>query len=155
MSNTVALSLLGIGTVVIAALAYYAVSLRRQVARREAFRRDEDRRARDNALENLELVASALVQGQVEVTEGCWRIKVLLEVLDPSLLARSEFRVFAEVHEETRHLHTHDARKELTARQRFAEDRHRLSVEDRLRGEVLEAAKFVLDFRARYPESLT
>lgn len=155
MSNTIALSLLGIGMVVIVVLAYYAISLRRQVARREALRRDEDRRARDNALENLELVASALVHGQVDITEGAWRIKVLLELLDPSLLARAEFRAFAEVYEQTRYLHTHGARKELTVRQRLDEDRHRAAVEDRWRGGVLEAAKFVLDFRTRYPESLT
>lgn len=155
MSTSVALSLLGIGLVVVVALAYYAVTLHKEVGRREVFRRNEDRRARDNALENLELVASALAQEQVDVTEGCWRCKVLLELLDPSLLERSEFRVFVVVYEETRHLHTHDARKQLTARQRFDEDRHRLEVEDRRSQEVLAAAKSVLEFRARYQESLT
>jgi hypothetical protein len=48
------------------------------------FRAEEEQRAHDNCLENLEMVASALLQEQVDVTEGAWRCKVLLEILDPA-----------------------------------------------------------------------
>ncbi|WLI73581.1 DUF2489 domain-containing protein [Halomonas alkalicola] len=154
MSTTTALVLAGLGLAIIAGLAAYAYTLRQEVRRRQAFREEEERRAHDNCLENLELVASALLQEQVDITEGGWRCKVLLEILDPRLLEREAFRPFGEVHERTRHLHTHAARKALTPKERFKEDRERLTVEEELREAVLGAAGAVLEFRRNWPGSL-
>ncbi len=112
------------------------------------------RRAHENCLENLELVASALQQGQVDITEGAWRCKTLLDILDPSLVSRPEFLAFAEVHERTRHLHTHSARQALSPRERFQEDRERLKVEDEWRDAVMKAALHALRFRRDWPDSL-
>lgn len=154
MTTTSALILLGLGLAIVAGLSAYAFILHRELRRRRRFREDEDRRARENCLENLEFVASALLQEQVDVTEGAWRCKVLLELLDPSLVERESFRVFGEVYARTRHLHTHEARKALSPKARFQEDRERLAVEDELRGKVLEAARAALEFRRRWPEGL-
>ncbi|SEM24277.1 DUF2489 domain-containing protein [Halomonas caseinilytica] len=154
MTNTTALMLLGLALVVVAGLGAYAVTLWREVRRREAFREEELRRAHENCLENLELVASALQQGQVDITEGAWRCKTLLDILDPSLVSRPEFLAFAEVHERTRHLHTHSARQALSPRERFQEDRERLKVEDEWRDAVMKAALHALRFRRDWPDSL-
>ncbi|WP_069383648.1 DUF2489 domain-containing protein [Halomonas caseinilytica] len=154
MTNTTALMLLGLALVVVAGLGAYAVTLWREVRRREAFREEELRRAHENCLENLELVASALQQGQVDITEGAWRCKTLLDILDPSLVSRPEFLAFAEVHERTRHLHTHSARQALSPRERFQEDRERLKVEDEWRDAVMKAALCALRFRRDWPDSL-
>ncbi|WP_416140732.1 DUF2489 domain-containing protein [Halomonas sp. HK25] len=154
MTTTTVLILIGIGLVIIAGLAAYAYTLRKEVLRRQAFREEEERRARDNCLENLEMVASSLLQEQVDVTEGSWRCKVLLEILDPRLMEREAFRPFGEVHDRTRHLHTHEARRALTPKERFKEDRERLAVEEELREAVLGAAGAVLEFRRNWPGSL-
>ncbi|RAW08974.1 DUF2489 domain-containing protein [Halomonas elongata] len=146
--------LLGLGLAIVAGLGVYAYVLWREVRRRQAFREEELRRAHDNCLENLELVANALQQGQVDITEGAWRCKTLLDILDPSLVSRPEFLAFAEVHERTRHLHTHSARQALTPRARFQEDRERLKVEDEWRDEVIKAASHALVFRRGWPDSL-
>lgn len=154
MSLTTALILLGVALAIVAGLAAYAVTLWREVRRRKAFREEELRRAHQNCLENLELVASALQQEQVDITEGAWRCKTLLDILDPSLVERPEFRAFGEVHGRTRHLHTHSARQALTPKARFQEDRERLAVEDEMRDAVIEAAGAVLRFRREWPASL-
>ncbi|MFM9268852.1 DUF2489 domain-containing protein [Halomonas elongata] len=154
MSTITALILLGLGLAIVAGLGVYAYVLWREVRRRQAFREEELRRAHDNCLENLELVANALQQGQVDITEGAWRCKTLLDILDPSLVSRPEFLAFAEVHERTRHLHTHSARQALTPRARFQEDRERLKVEDEWRDEVIKAASRALVFRRGWPDSL-
>ncbi|TFH85359.1 DUF2489 domain-containing protein [Billgrantia azerbaijanica] len=154
MTTTIALILLALGLAIIAGLGAYAFTLWREVRRREALREDELRRAHQNCLDNLEMVASALLQEQVEVTEGAWRCKVLLEILDPRLIERPDFQAFGEVYARTSHLHTHSARKALTPRERMREDRERLSVEDELRQPVLEAAQAVLAFRRGWPGSL-
>lgn len=154
MTNTTAVILLGLALAVVAGLGAYAVTLWREVRRREAFREEELRRAHDNCLENLELVANALQQGQVDITEGAWRCKTLLDILDPSLTSRPEFLAFAEVHERTRHLHTHSARQALSPKARFHEDRERLKVEGEWRDAVMKAAVSVLQFRRDWPEAL-
>ncbi|MBB3232980.1 DUF2489 domain-containing protein [Halomonas stenophila] len=154
MTTTTALILLGLALAVVAGLGAYAVTLWREVKRRRDFREEELRRAHENCLENLELVASALMQEQVDITEGAWRCKTLLEILDPSLIERPEFRAFGEVHGRTRHLHTHSARQALSPKARFHEDRERLAVEDELRDAVLEAAGAVVTFRRGWPGSL-
>ncbi|MDR5865705.1 DUF2489 domain-containing protein [Halomonas koreensis] len=154
MSHTAALILLAIGLAIVAGLGAYAATLWREVRRRRAFREEELRRAHENCLENLELVASALMQQQVDITEGAWRCKTLLDILDPSLVERPEFQAFGEVHGRTRHLHTHSARQALTPKERFREDRERLGVEDEMREAVLEAAAAVLRFRRDWPGSL-
>lgn len=153
MNLTLALILLGLGLAIIAGLGAYAFTLWKEVRRRRTFREEELRRAHDNCLENLELVASALVQEQVDITEGAWRCKVLLEILDQDLTQRPDFQAFEEVHRRTRHLHTHDARKALTPKARFQEDRERLDVEDELRKPVLKAAAAVLELRRGWPDS--
>lgn len=154
MTTTTALVLFALALAVVAGLGAYAVTLWREVRRRRAFREEELRQAHANCLENLELVASALLQEQVNITEGAWRCKVLLEILDPRLVERPDFVAFAEVHGRTRHLHTHSARQALSPRDRFREDRERLSVEEEFREPVLKAAAAALAFRRAWPDSL-
>lgn len=154
MSEMTAWLLLGAAVIVVVGLAGYAMTLWREVKRREAFRRDEIRRANDNCLESLGLIAHAMLNDQVDPTEGSLRCKVLLEIIDPRLLDRGDFCVFGEVHQRTVHLHTHAARQALTPRERLKEDRQRLAVEDELRERVMDAARAVLDFKQRWPASL-
>ncbi|WP_417422163.1 DUF2489 domain-containing protein [Halomonas sp.] len=154
MNSISALVALALALAVIVGLSIYALNLRKEVKRREAFRIDEDRRAQQNSLENLDYVTSALIQEQVEITEGAWRCKVLLEIVDPSLTERPDFQAFADVYNRTRHLKTHSARAKLTPRERMAEDKQRLAVEDEMRPAVLAAAEAVIKWRAKGPSAL-
>lgn len=149
MSNTLALILFVAALLVTAGLAWYALHLWREVGKRKAFRHDEDRRARQNSLENLELVASALLQEQVGVTEAAWRCRTLFDIIQPGLVDEPEFEAFAIVHSRTQHLHSHSARMELTPAQRREEDQERLKVEDEMREGMRASAKAALDFVAK------
>lgn len=154
MSTTLALGLLALALIIIAGLSGYAWSLWREVKRREAFRAEEIRRAHEQCLDGLGAVAQAMLTEQVDITEGSLRCKVMLEIIDPRLIERDDFRVFGEVHARTAHLRTHSARHALTPRERFKEDKERLAVEDELRSSALDAARAVLDFKQRWPQSL-
>ena len=147
MSSTVALVILAVAIAVIVGLCFYAWSLRKEVSRREAYRRDEDADVCSSDL-------SALVQEQVDITEGAWRCKVLLEIIDPSLTERAEFKAFAEHYSRTQHLNTHTARQQLSPRERMQEDKERLMVENEMRDAVLEAARAVLKWRAQGSKAL-
>lgn len=154
MSFTAALAFLIVGIIIILALSVYAFSLRKEVKRRDAFLLDEELRAKQNSLENLDYIVNALVQEQVDITEGAWRCKVLLEIIDPSLVERPQFQAFADVYNRTRHLKTHSARKQLSPRDRMQEDRERLAVEDEMRPAVLAAAEAVIRWRAKGASAL-
>ncbi|MGM0983956.1 MAG: DUF2489 domain-containing protein [Pseudomonadota bacterium] len=154
MSTTLAVTLLGLAVAIIVGLGAYAYTLWKEVRRRKAFREEELQRAHRNCLENLEIVAAALAQDQVDITEGSWRCKVLLEILDETLTERPDFQAFDEVHRRTRHLHTHSARQALSPRDRMREDRERLAVEEEFREPVLKAAAAVVEFRRGWPGSL-
>lgn len=154
MSLTSALLLLLVAMAVIAGLAVYAYRLRQEVKRRDAFRVAEDQQAQLNSLENLDWVTAALVQEQVDVTEGAWRCKVLLEIIDPSLTERPDFKAFSELYEQTKHLKTHSARQQLTPRERMQEDRERLEAERQMRSEVLAAAQAVIAWRNKGGQGL-
>lgn len=154
MSEMTALILLGIALTILAGLGTYAWTLWKEVRRREAFRRDEARRANENCLESLEAIARAMLQEQVDPTEGALRCKVLLEIIDPALMERQSFRVFGDIQARTAHLHTHSARRALSPRERVKEDRQRLVVEEEYRQELLAAARAVLEFKSNWPSSL-
>ncbi|WP_227369605.1 DUF2489 domain-containing protein [Halomonas sp. M20] len=153
MSEVMAWGLLGIAVIVIAALSGYALKLLREVGRRQAFRKNEIRRANDNCLESLEMIAQAMLADQVDLIEGSLRCKVLLEIIDPTLLERASFAPFAKVYQRTAHLHTHSARRALTPRERFKEDRERIAVEQALHDDIHEAASAVLDFKREWESS--
>ncbi|WP_104203672.1 DUF2489 domain-containing protein [Billgrantia saliphila] len=154
MTTTTALILLALGLAIVAGLAAYAFTLWREVKRRDAFHEQELRRAHENCLSNLEIVAASLLQEQVDITEGAWRCKMLLDILDPRLIERPAFQAFGEVYARTRHLHTHSARKALAPRDRMREDRERLEIEAEWRQPVLRAAHEVIEFHRGWPDSL-
>ena len=154
MSVTLFWSLAALAVAILAGLGAYAATLWREVRRREAFRQEETRRAQQNCLDSLGAIAAAMRAEQVDLIEGALRCKVLLEIIDPSLVERDAFRIFVTVHGETQHLRTHSSRKELTPRQRMDEDRQRLAVEDAHRPALLDAAQAIERFKQGWPESL-
>ncbi|WP_192034337.1 DUF2489 domain-containing protein [Halomonas sp. YLGW01] len=154
MSETMAWVLAGLAVVILAGLGAYAFTLWKEVRRREAFKRDEVERANQQCLYSLDAIARSMISRQVDLVEGSLRCKVLLEIIDPSLLQRTDFSVFADVHERTSHLRTHSARKELSLKERLDEDRQRMAVEAEFETPLVEAARGVLDFKERWPGSL-
>lgn len=151
MSAVMGWSLAGLAVLIIAAMSGYAWRLWREVKRRDEARREEVERANRNCLESLEAIAMAMLGDQVDLVEGALRCKVMLDIIDPSLLERDAFRVFADIHRLTEHLHTHSARQALSAKQRFAEDRERIALQEARQGELHEAARQVLIFKREWP----
>ncbi|GAB2799952.1 DUF2489 domain-containing protein [Halomonas shantousis] len=154
MTLTLAWGLLAVAVLIVVGLALYAFRLWKRVHHREALQRDEIRRANENCLESLDVIARAMLADQVDLIEGALRCKVLLEIIEPQLVERSRFHVFAEVHRRAGHLHTHSARQALSPRQRLEEDRERIALEEELRAPLQQAAHAVVDFKKRWPAGL-
>lgn len=144
MSIFWAWALLIVGLLIIMGLGVYIVVLLRELKRREALRRDEVRRAQENCLENLDVIARAMLVDQVDLVEGCLRCRVMIDIFEPELLADAKFRIFQYIADKAAHLHTHQAREALSPRERMQEDRERLQLTALNREQIRAGAQHVL-----------
>lgn len=130
----------------IAVLSVVAVRLWREVRRRERLRAEEIDRANRNCIESLEAISQAMVARQVDLVEGALRCKVLLDIIDHRLVERESWRVFQAVSAEAEPLHTHQARKALSPRERHREDRQREAIAERHERDLVHAANALQAF---------
>ncbi len=105
--------LLGLGLLVILALAAYAAFLWWQVYDRHRKRRREIDAHNDNLYESIKLISMAMQQEQCELSEGCIRLTVLLDhlVMPEKADFPRRYPAIHDMHERIKHMPTHDARK--------------------------------------------
>lgn len=95
--------------------------------------------------ESARTLALCVVQDQLDLSEGCWRLKLHLDHLWPNEADAGDYKVFYEMFEEIKGFDTHEARANLTAQARFDQDKKRLAIEDRYREQLLVASQKLLD----------
>ena len=100
---------------------------------------------RSDLKESIKTLALCVVQDQVDLSEGCWRIKLHLDHLWPNEAESGEYKVFYEMFDEIKNFDTHKARAELTTQARFNQDKKRLAIEDRYKADVTIASKKLLE----------
>lgn len=123
--------LIAAGVIAIAGLTLYIIyQWRRLRHHRRAAERTRALQAerRDSMIESIRILAMTLQQEQVEPSEGCIRIKGLLDHVEPELLNHSPYDVFQTIYDKTEHMPTHEARKQAEPRliQRLDEERFAL-----------------------------
>ncbi len=100
---------------------------------------------RDRAIESIQVLARAMLAGQVELSEGCIRVKVLLDSVAPELHDDERFSIFNHLYSQTQHMPTHQARKEVDKRFLFKLDKQRWQLENDHKVEILTASKALLE----------
>lgn len=148
MSTEAALAALFAGLLIVAGLAFYAHKLRLQVKSREEAQQAVVIKAREKTLENIHIVSSALLEGQVDVMEACLRIRVLIDIIEPEWFALEQGRVFEEISRRGDHLATHQARKDLPKQERMKQDVERMSLEAEYQEAALAGARWLLTQKA-------
>ena len=80
-------------------------------------------------VESIDVIARAMVDKQCELTEGCIRLKQLLDHVEADLLMRDEYKVIALIYSETEYMPIKEQWKQLDkkAKQKFTQ--HRLTLE--------------------------
>ncbi|SEI41981.1 Protein of unknown function [Allopseudospirillum japonicum] len=148
MTAWLAYLLLALALLIICALSAYALHLWRKVARVEKFRAYEAQQARIHILENLEVVARALKEGQINLTEACLRIYVLLDLYEEGAhwSQQASWQVFQRVHQAAQAWATHQAREALDSKEKYQQDKARRALEEQLEEEILQANHDVLQF---------
>ncbi|MFT5722459.1 MAG: hypothetical protein ACI9W6_002788 [Motiliproteus sp.] len=140
--------LIGVGLTIIAALVWLIsrqLHAQRQArgAREQVLdeMRVKAQQQRDYLIESVRVISSAVADGQCELTEGCIRLKKLLDHLAPHLHQHESFSIFNQIYEATQHMPILDEWKKLKIKQRFALTRERETLEQRHREAILIAAK--------------
>ncbi|WP_295719507.1 DUF2489 domain-containing protein [uncultured Halovibrio sp.] len=122
------------GLIAIAGLSLYILRKGRRLRQHQrALERTQALQAerRESMIESIRILAMTLEQEQVEPSEGCIRIKGLLDHVEPELLNHSPYSVFQTIYEKTEHMPTHEARKQADPKliQRLDQERFALEAE--------------------------
>lgn len=140
--------LLAIAIVIAAALCCYQFLKYRQVL--AILFRKKQKEEVVQAQKQAELKSSVrtlclcLVQNQVELSEGCWRVKLHLDHLFPIASDREDFHAFYRMFDEISSFDTHEKRNDLSKQERFNQDKKRFEIEERYRDEIIEASQKLL-----------
>ncbi len=141
VSQTWAITLLCLAVVIVGALVVIVLRMSRELRRRRQRQMQEKAQAEYQCLSNLNVIGRAMQAGQMDLVEGCLRARVIIDILDADWWQDEQLAVIALVSDGTTHLHTHQARSTLTARERMQEDRHRLQLVSEHEANILQAAQ--------------
>lgn len=135
------------------AIAFLSVFILRQWRRLRQHRRAVERtqalqaERRDSMIESIRILAMTLEQEQVEPSEGCIRIKGLLDHVEPELLRHSPYDVFQTMYEKTEHMPTHEARQQADPKLIRRLDEERFALEAEHADAIREAALAIRYYR--------
>ena len=96
---------------------------------------------RDYLIESVRVIASAMGDGQCELTEGCIRLKKLLDHLAPYLHEHQDYAIINRMYELTKHMPILEEWKKLKLKQRFEMTRQREAFEAEHADAIAHAAK--------------
>jgi len=80
--------------------------------------REDAQQHRQYLIDSIRILSKGMEKGELRLSEGCIRLKVLLDNLVPHLLADAKFMVFNYVYNETAHIPRLKEWKALTSDQR-------------------------------------
>lgn len=133
-----------LAVIIIASLAFYAGKLLRQVsAQKLAQQQAELAHQKGLAKHDLKVFSSvkiivrAMKEEQCDYSEGCWRLAVLLDSLKLSSELSQQFPSVFALYNEIKHLSILENRKQLAKKERMKEDYQRMTIEAKLRSEIV------------------
>ena len=106
------------GGLIILLLGAYAWILWRRVWRQQAERVNALHARNDRLGDDIRIIAQSLLDGQVPTIEGAIRIKVLLDNYQGERREELDVTVFDLIYEQTAHIPTHQAWKDLSRAER-------------------------------------
>ena len=144
MNNLTLLVLLG-SAVLIGALALYALHLWRRVWAQEKIQTQALNTQRERIGGDLRILASSLLEGQLQLIEGAIRIKVLLDNYDSSLSQDPRCEVFHLLFTATAQVPTHADWKALERSVRRQHEQRFSELELQHKAAARAAARWLLD----------
>lgn len=94
--------------------------------------------------ESIRILCSSMIDDQVEISEGCMRVKILLDHLDARLHHDEVLGIFNQVYDRLESMPRFKERKTVNRKILDKLDQTRFSVEDEYRDRVLTACRALL-----------
>ncbi len=142
-----------LASLIISALAIYAAKLLWQLKKQtEAIKiAEQKQQAELNAhdhkiLTSVALIVRAMQVEQCELSEGCWRLSVLLNALKTSSDHQLQFPAIFGLYNSIKHMAILDQRKGLEKKQRMKEDFERMKFEAQYQDAIKSDLDVLADF---------
>lgn len=137
--------LISLAVVIIIALAAYATSLLLQMRQQTQARQQANEQQRQKhisrdlkVVESIILISKAVSEKQCEISEGCWRLSVLMDSLEQyAVRLNAEFPAIFKLYNKISHMPILEARKALTKKAKLALDLERMGIEEKMQPAVL------------------
>ncbi len=94
-------------------------------------------------IESIRVISSSMLDNQCPLTEGCIRLKVLLDNYSSTLKGSPELIVLERVYEKTTHIPILDEWKKLSLKDRVRFEKEIATLEKNHDAEIKEAARFL------------
>lgn len=148
MSNAIIWSGILCGLVAIAGLVWFILGKLKQLNVAQTQQAEQEKlksERRSSLIESIRVIATAMLEGQVELSEGCIRIKVLLDHFDASLHKEASLMIFETMYKATEHMPTHQARKNTDKNFIHKLDQQRFALEKEHNDAIRKGAQELLN----------
>ncbi|MCO4800119.1 MAG: DUF2489 domain-containing protein [Colwelliaceae bacterium] len=129
--------------IIIIALAIYAGKLLLQLKRQNTLQKQAEidkqnalKKHDKKIIDSVIIIVRAMKEEQCDISEGCWRLSVLLDSLKTSQDHSLQFPAIFELYTAIKHMPILDARKNLEKRERMKLDLERVKIEAKLSDSV-------------------
>ncbi|UZE95903.1 DUF2489 domain-containing protein [Alkalimarinus alittae] len=149
MNNDIIWGYIAVGLIAIVALSLLIIKKWRFIKAAEAEKQSQEKikqQKREDAIESIKIIALCMIEEQVETSEGCIRIKVLLDHVAPELHDQAPFSIFSVMYDATEHMPTHGARKSADKALIRKLDIERFELERVHKDAIIEASKAIRDY---------
>lgn len=97
-------------------------------------------------IDSIRIISRSVVDGQCPMTEGCIRLKVLIDNYSPLLHDQRDLHVIEIVYNKTSHIPTLEAWKQLSSKEKLLFQKEIDSLELEHAEEIRKAAEFLKDY---------
>lgn len=118
----------------------------KQQAREEKYAR-ESADQREYLVNSIKILSNAVLHDdKIRLTEGCIRLKVMMDNLDPSMHQRPELSVIEEVYNRTSHIPFLSGWRKLDRKEQRGFEKEMREVEQECKERISKAAEFLVSF---------
>lgn len=150
--NTMWFSVIALAILIVVGLSGYAIylcfKLRAQTTEREKQEQalsEELAGRREHYRDSVRVISSAIVAGQVGLTEGAIRISMLVSQLELTEQEKGDFQVFFQLTEATSHIPILEEWKNLSKKEKLSYDQEREKLEESFKTFIEDSARRILE----------
>lgn len=151
-----------LGICIIVLLAGYALKLMRQLkkqsAKQQQLQQEHQQALKSHdkkVLDSVIIIVRAMKEEQCDISEGCWRLAVLLDSLKTTKDLSLQFPAIFELYGAIKHMPILDARKKLSKQERMKFDLERAKTEAQLQSDVFQSIEQLHNYALEKISALT